>query len=383
MVEISPERPLRVCFFGTYRAEYTRNQIILKGLQAQPDVVVDVCHVKLWHSIEDRVTQASGGWLRPRFWFRVLSAYARLIRTHASMPDYDVMLIGYPGQFDAYLAKVLARRRKRRMALDILMSLHLVAEERGLTTAHPTTGNLIFRLENGGLHRPDLLIAENTEYRDYIAAKYDLPLERFRLVPHGADETVFYPRPLRPPADSFRVTYHGGYLPSHGMDTILDAADRLRDVVDIHFHFYGSGPEKTRIIERAGALGLTNVTFHGFVSQDELLDSLSQSHVCLGVFGTTRQANFTIQNKVWEGLAMGRPVVTADSPTIRAALVDQREIYLVERNDPAALAAAVRRLRAEPELREAIAAAGHARFLSGNSTVAVGRLMKQALLELV
>lgn len=377
------ERPLRVCYFGTYRASYTRNQIILKGLQAQPDVAVHVCHVPLWHGIADRVQQASGGWRNPRFWGRVAAAYRRLTAVHAAAPRYDVMLIGYPGQFDAYLGKRLARGRGVPVALDILMSLHLVAEERGLVAAHPTTGALLFRLERGGLRRPDLLIAENAEYGAYIADKYHLPLDRFRYVPHGADESVFHPRPLRPPTDHFRITYHGGYLPSHGMDTIIGAATLLRDQPDIRFDFYGSGPEKERIVAQAAQLALPNVTFHGFVDQEDLLDGLATAHVCLGVFGTTRQANFTVQNKVWEGLAMGRPVISGDSPTIRAALADRTEVYLVARNNPEALAAGLLELRADPAQRERIAAAGHARYLSGNSIKAIGREMAAVLRELV
>lgn len=383
MTSISPDAPLRVCYFGTYRAGYTRNQIILKGLQAQPDVVVHICHAPLWRGIEDRVDQASGGWLRPAFWGRVSAAYRQLIQAHRATPEYDVMLIGYPGQFDAFLGRRLAHRRGKPVALDILMSLHLVAEERGLVAAHPSTGRLIFRLERAGLRQPDLLIAENPEYGGYIADKYALPRERFRYVPHGADETVFHPRPLRPPDDHFRVTYHGGYLPSHGMDAILGAAERLSDDNGIRFHFYGSGPEKERVVRQAEALALPNVTFHGFVSQDELLDSLAQAHVCLGVFGTTRQAHFTVQNKVWEGLAMGRPVISGDSPTIRAALADRQEVYLIERNSGEALAAGLRELRDDPVLRERIAAAGHARYLAGNSIPAIGRQMKEALLTLV
>ena len=376
----SPERPLRVCYFGTYRASYTRNQIMLKGLQAQPDVAVHVCHATLWHGIEDRVRQASGGWRSPAFWGRVVAAYRQLLRAHAALPEYDVMLIGYPGQFDAFLGRRLAHGRARPVALDILMSLHLVAEERGLVAAHPTTGRLLFQLERAGLRRPDRLIAENPEYRDYIAAKYGLPVERFRCVPHGADESVFHPRPIHPPEDHFRVTYHGGYLPSHGMDAIIGAAALLRDE-PVRFEFYGSGPEKERIVNKACELKLENVTFHGFVEQDELLDGLAAAHVCLGVFGTTRQANFTVQNKVWEGLAMGRPVISGDSPTIRAALADRREVYLIERNSPEALAAGLRELRDDPALREGIAAAGHARYLAGNSVVAIGRQMRDVLAE--
>ena len=383
MSRFSPENPLRVCYFGTYRAGYTRNQIILKGLQAQPDVAVRVCHATLWQGIEDRVAQASGGWRNPAFWRRLVGAYRQLLREHRQAPEYDVMLIGYPGQFDAFLGRRLAHRRGKPAALDILMSLHLVAEERGLTAAHPNTGKLIFQLERRGLRQPDLLIAENPEYGGYIADKYQLPVERFRYVPHGADETVFHPRPLRPPDDHFRVTYHGGYLPSHGMDAILGVARLLAGDPGMRFEFYGSGPEKERIVRQAQEWNLPNVTFHGFVSQDELLDGLAQAHVCLGVFGTTRQAHFTVQNKVWEGLAMGRAVISGDSPTIRAALADRAEVYLIARNDPAALAAGLRELRDDPALRERIAAAGHARYLAGNSIPALGRQMKEALLSLV
>ena len=73
-------RQLRVCYFGTYRANYTRNQILLAGLRAQENVVVHECHAPLWHSIEDRVEQASGGWKNPRFWWRVMSTYWQLMR---------------------------------------------------------------------------------------------------------------------------------------------------------------------------------------------------------------------------------------------------------------------------------------------------------------
>ncbi len=377
------ERPLRVCYFGTYRAGYTRNQIVLKGLQAQPDVVVQVCHATLWRGIEDRVEQASGGWRNPRFWGRVASAYQQLTAQHRRLDEYDVMLIGYPGQFDAYIGARLAHGRGRPVALDILMSLHLVAEERGLTEKSPTTGRIIFQLEQGGLRRPDLLIAENREYQAYIAEKYNLPEDRFRQVPHGADESVYYPRPVTPPSDSFRITYHGGFLPSHGMETIIRAADRLRDRTDIVFHFYGTGPERDRIIALADELALTNVVFHGFVSLDELLDGIAGSHVCLGVFGTTRQSLFTVQNKVWETLAMARPLISGDAPTVRQFLTDGEDVLLVPREDPEALAEAIGSLRADPTRREALAQSGYARYLSGNSTVAIGRQMKEALISLI
>ena len=379
----SSDRLLRVCYFGTYRENYSRSQILLAGLYGRPDVQVQECHSQLWLGIEDRVEQAGGGWRRPRFWGRVISAYWRLFRLHNQMPEYDVMLIGYPGQFDSYLARLLTWRRRKPMALDILMSLHLVAQERGLTQKSPWTGRLIYSLEKGGLKLPDLLISENDAYEGYYCQQYGLDPQGFRQVPHGADDRVFYPREVERCDRPFRVTYHGMYLPSHGMDTIITAAILLKDQDDIQFHFFGDGPERSRLLQIAAAEALDNVVFHGFVDRDELLDSIARSHISLGVFGTTRQSHYTIQNKIWEGLAMARPVVSGDSAVVRESLVHGEHIYLVPRDDPQALANAVEELKHNPRMREKIARAGYERFLSGNSIPAIGAATEQALRTLL
>ncbi len=293
------------------------------------------------------------------------------------------MLIGYPGQFDSYMARLLAWWRRRPVALDILMSLYLVAEERGLTVQSPLTGRLIFLLEKGGLKLPDLLISENSAYEGYYCERYGLAREGFRRVPHGADDRVFHPRPLQPGDDGLRVTYHGTYLPSHGLDTIMNAAILLREWEDIELHFFGNGPERARIERKVQEAGLVNVTFHGFVSQEELLDSLAVSHICLGVFGETKQSHYTIQNKVWEGMAMGRAVVSGDSEVVREVLTHREHIYLTEREDAGALAAAILELKEDPELRERMAKQGYERYIEGNSIRAIGAATEKALRSLL
>ena len=362
---------MRICYFGTYRSSYSRNRILIEGLRTQ-NITVYECHAELWRGIEDRVDQASGGWRKPAFLWRVIRAYLELMRVHYRTPSYDVMLIGYPGQFDTFIGRFLSGFRRKPMVLDILMSLHLVAEERGLTRSNPYTARLIFTLEKLGLRLPDLLIAENEEYGHYLREKYNLPKEQFRYLPHGADDQVFFPRAPGLHSDVFRVSYHGTFVPSHGLDTIIAAAAILRGHPDIQFDFYGVGPEKKRISQIARDKRLFNVNFHGFVTLEELLNGLASSHICLGVFGSTRQALFTIQNKIWEGLAMGLPVVSGEARVVSTSLLHGEHIYLVERNNPQALADAILELKHNSTLRLRLGQQGHERYLKGNSPAAIG-----------
>ncbi len=375
------ERPLRVCYFGTYRASYVRNEVMISGLR-QNGVFIYECHSHLWHSVADRVEQASGGWRNPRFLLRVLRAYWRLLKKHWQAPPYDLMLIGYPGQFDVYLGRLLSWWRGKPMALDVLMSLHLIAEERGLTQKSPFTGKLIFLLEKGGLKLPNLLIADTPEYVTYYCEKYRLSAGRFCRVPLGVDNRIYQPQPdYYPPENQYRVIYYGTFIPLHGVETIIQAAALLQDHPYISFDFFGDGQERPKAEQLAQELQLSNVHFRGWIDKTQLPKEIAQSHLCLGVFGTTKQARCTIQNKIWEGMMMQRPVISGDADTIRQELGHRKHVYLVERANPKALAEAILELSGKPVWVDEMVASAYQR-VQDHTILATGKRTKKHLQEL-
>ena len=366
---------LHICYFGTYRQEYSRNQIMLAGLREAGAEVVE-CHATLWRGIEDRVAQASGGWRSLGFLGRVVGAYWQLLCSHHRLADYEVMLIGYPGPFDAYLGRLLSWWRGKPMVVDHYMSLYLIAEERGLVAKSPTTGWLIRTLEGGGLRLANQLISDTAEYVAYHCRTYGLTPEQFELVPAGADNRFFHPHPhLQPPTTPFRVLYYGTYIPNHGVETMVQAAGLLGDEPEIAFDFYGEGPERP-IVQQLADQNKARITFHDWIAKENLPAVMAQSHLCLGVFGITPQSQMTVQNKIWEAAAMGRPIVSGDSVTVRAALEHSQAIYLVPRRNPQALAEAIVYLKNNPALCQKLGENAYTRFQQGNT---IGRLGAQTV----
>lgn len=349
---------MRVCYFGTYRAEYSRNRIMIEGLRRNGVEVVE-CHEPLWYDIEDRVQAASGGWIHPSFWLRVIKVYSRLLRKYWGIGDYDVMVLGYPGQLDVPLARVLTWLKGKPLVLDVFMSIYLIAQERGLTQRSPLTARLIYLIEKMACLLPDLLILDTEEYVAWFQRVYRINPSRFRLVPTGADDRIFRPIASDRNDGLFRVLYYGSFIPNHGVQYIIEAARLLRDGPEIHFELIGDGPEKAAAIALAQRYHLTNVTFEGWMDQEELVRRAANADVILGAFGTTPQSLMTVQNKIYEGLAMGKPVITGDGPAVRRAMIHGEHAYLCERANPQSLAEAIKVLKRDPILRQTIAAKGY------------------------
>jgi glycosyltransferase involved in cell wall biosynthesis len=372
---------LRVCYFGTYRAEYSRNQIMIEGLRRAGVEVVE-CHVPLWHSIEDRVQAASGGWLKPAFWSRFLRVYRMLLRRYRQVGGYDVLVVGYPGQADVFLARLLSWLARKPLAWDIFMSIYLIALERGLDRRSRLTITLLRLLEWAACRLPDRLILDTEAYAAWFSKTHGVPPQAFRLVPTGADDRVFQPCPDPAPAGPFKVLYYGTFIPNHGVEYIVEAARILQPNPSIQFELIGSGPELPRMRAMVEEYELQNVTFIDWLAQEELVRRACRADVCLGAFGTTPQSLMTVQNKIYEGLAMRKPVLNGDSPAVRQALAHGEHIYLCERANPAALAHAILALQEDPALRERLAHQGFDKFCQTFSIAQLGRLYAVHLREL-
>jgi len=271
--------------------------------------------------------------------------------------------------------------RRKPLVWDVFMSIYLVAMERGLDKASGFTVGALRRLEWLALRLPDRLVQDTEDYVSWLAKTHGIPPDRFGLVPTGADDRVFTPQ--RPAEGApVRVIYYGSYIPNHGVEKIVEAARLLAPDPTIEFELIGDGPERPRAEADARRHGLENLRFLGWMDQAELVRHVGESSICLGAFGETPQSLMTVQNKVFEGLAMAKPVLTGDSPAVRRALRHGEHVYLCERSG-AGIAEAVRTLAADPALRERLAREGRQMFEREFSLVKIGERFRRILEDTV
>jgi glycosyltransferase involved in cell wall biosynthesis len=90
---------------------------------------------------------------------------------------------------------------------------------------------------------------------------------------------------------------------------------------------------------------------------DELPEHIAQAAVCLGIFGGSDKAGRVVPHKLYECLAMGRPLVTRDGPAIQT-MFHEGEVVTVPASNPVALANAIRSLIEDPARLEQVGRSG-------------------------
>jgi len=366
---------MRICFFGTYTTAegYPVNRVLIKGLR-QAGAEVFECREELWgpflyRSLAGRALRRLAGLL-----LRLPLCYLRLMWRYWRAPAHEWVVVGYAGYLDVHLARFLNLFRRRRVALVSFISLYdtAVLDRQQIRRGSPRAGLLwlVDRCAFGAAHR---VLADTDAVCAHYAELFRLPRERFARSYVGEDGDQFRLAPAPAGERPLQVLFFGTYVPLHGVEFIVEAAALVSAASDMRFTLIGSGQLYPGLRAQVDQGGPGNVEFiDAWMGTAALVERIAACDVCLGIFGTTAKAARVVPYKVFDALAVGRPVVTRDSPAARELLTDGEHAMLCAPGSGQALAEALRRLERDAALRLHLAEAGHNQYLRRGSPRAIG-----------
>jgi glycosyltransferase involved in cell wall biosynthesis len=354
---------LRVLYFGTYERDYPRNAQVISALRGAGVEVVEH-HEPVFdarrHNFAVRWTVA----------FRLFLAEMRL--RYSNHHAFDIVMVGYPGHFDVPHARRVAG--KHPLVFNPLISLHdTLVGDRSRFREGLFTARVLWVVDRRALRLPDLVVADTEANADFLAELGDLPRERVQVCLVGAEDRLFHAgwRPDEP----FRVIFVGKLIPLHGVETILEAA---RLAPELEVRVIGSGQLDGTMEGRP-----ENVEWIEWIEYEDLPREYWGAGCALGIFGTSDKTRRVIPNKAYHALACGAPLITADTPAARELVRDGESALLVPPGDPAALAEAMRRIAADPELAKALSRGGREVYEAQATEEVLGARWRSLLEELL
>lgn len=161
----------------------------------------------------------------------------------------------------------------------------------------------------------------------------------------------------------FNVVFAGNLGTVQALDTVLDAAERLKPFGDIRWVLIGDGSRAQWLGEQVRARGLTNIRLPGRFSTEAMPGILAQASALLVSLTRSPIMGQTVPSKVQAYLAAGRPIIASLDGEGSRVVREAKAGLTCPAQDAQALADAVLALRdTSVAEREHMGRAGHSYY---------------------
>ena len=289
---------MRVCYFGTYEKNYPRNSNVIKGLLVN-NVEVVQCHVDLYTKFENKINLSVVK--KVLLLANIFLSYIKLIIKRFSIGKVDYVIVGYPGQLDMFLARLLFLNKK--IIFNPMLSIYDTMVEDRKISHNFLIKKFLYFLDRFSCVLADKVVLDTPEHADYFSKEFIIPRNKLAHAYIGADESIFFPL-AKESNDKFKVLFYGKFSPLHGIDTIVRAAKILSKYPEIEFEIIGTGQVYKDIANLSKALDSHNIKFVDWVDFEKLPHKIAQADVCLGGhFGASPKGQRVVANKVFQMIA--------------------------------------------------------------------------------
>ncbi|MFC3100894.1 glycosyltransferase [Altererythrobacter lauratis] len=344
--------PRPIVVFGAYDTRKPRVRLLLAALRRSGRLAEDIL-IPGWEGVAQTniPSKANVAIVVVRLLLGLPGALWRLWRS----PRNAAILLPYPGFAEMFLIAPLARMMRRPLVFDAFLPLHdMIVADRGMVKT-PIAARAIWLFERQVLRLADVILVDTDCHGDYFAAEFGLPRDRMVTVLVGA-EPQFAPDQVQedaadllgPPGGPPIVLFYGQLIPLHGLETILSAA-HLSSRLNARWVIIGRGQMEAHLRDWLETNDEARIDWIPWVDYARLPAVIARARLCLGVFGMSDKAGRVIPNKLFQQLAMGKPVITRSSPAVDTlAQTYPQAVITVPPGNPQALANAVAQELASP-----------------------------------
>ena len=244
---------------------------------------------------------------------------------------------------------------------------------------HRTLGAIAGFLYRNSHH----IVVVTPAFKDYLIEHWSVPAEKISVVENGVETDLFRPckATIVPGTEGrFVICYIGTMGMAHGLETLIVAADKLRQSFpDALFLMIGEGAEKERIVALAAERGLSNIRFLSQQPRQQIAAFIAGADICLVMLRKTELFKTVIPTKLLEYMACEKPVIVGVDGQARQIVEEAGAGMFVEPDDADALARGIECLAADSEGRRRMGVKGRAYIVSRFSREQTARCYVEVL----
>src|SRR3989344_6551889 len=227
---------MNILFMCGREPSYARNKVILDSLKYNKYNIIE-CTSSSKYSIIRHIT----------VFFKFLK----------NKNKADIIFIGFIGH---HFVPIVRFFTKKPIIFDAFLSIYdTLIYDRKKFKKNSIISKLIYNLEKRSYNLSNKIIIDTYQHINYLVKTFNINRNKIYKIPVGVDEKIFYPKKIR--GKKFIVLFYGNFMPLHGVEYIIKAANILKNHKDILFIIIGRGQTYNQCFKLTKRLKTKNIIF--------------------------------------------------------------------------------------------------------------------------
>ena len=208
---------------------------------------------------------------------------------------------------------------------------------------------ILYKISKWTYNQADTITLSSKSFEKYFVNELKISKEDKKLIYYPSYAESCYENIKQEENNVFDLVFAGNIGPAQSVETIVEAANLLKDEKDIFFHIVGDGLSKQDCEDLANKYNLKNIEFYGYFPAEEMPKFYSKADAFIITMVSNEVVNNTLPAKIQSYMIAEKPIIGAISGEVKEVVKDAKCGLCCESLDYKSLAELIKQAKNDKE----------------------------------
>lgn len=257
--------------------------------------------------------------------------------------DYDVILVNQLSP--VMMANAAIKYKKKYNKKVIMYCLDIWPESlcAGGIKKNSIIYKIYYHISKKIYKSMDKILVTSKSFTDYLEESFNIEKAKIDYLPQYAESLFDKNKCKKEKNEYIDLLFAGNIGKAQSIDTIINAANIMKDNKKLFFHIVGDGQELERHKNRVEELNLKNVIFYGREPLEKMPDYYKKADAMLITLCGESLISSTLPGKVQTYMSAGKPIIGAASGETKKIIEEAKCGFCGEADDSSSLVKCIQR----------------------------------------
>ena len=250
-------------------------------------------------------------------WFAIFGS----IKAFFMKKDFDIVYVYQLSPITMTWPAIVVKKMKKIPLIIHVLDQWPVSITTGGISKKSFIYKLLTRISKNAYNKADLITCSSRSFKNYFIKELELSKDKgFIYLPSYAESD--YEGIKNTKDKTFDLVFAGNIGPAQSVETIVEAANLLKDKKEIFFHIVGDGLSRKECEDLSNKYNLNNIKFYGYHDVSEMPKYYSLADAFLITMVDNEVVNSTLPAKVQSYMLAKKPIIGAINGEVKDVIND-------------------------------------------------------------